>query len=50
LPDGESKIFFESGLDDPNQLEMLHETTFLAHAILWDFLYFSERTHDQKSK
>ena len=33
LADGTSKIFFEEGLDDPNQLESLQQIVFYAHAI-----------------
>jgi hypothetical protein len=28
-----SKIFFDSGLDDPNQIESPEENSFIAHAI-----------------
>jgi hypothetical protein len=32
LPDGESEIFFEMGLDRANQIEMLQEIRLCAHA------------------
>jgi hypothetical protein len=34
LPDGTTRIFFLMGLDDPNQLELVHEFALLAHALL----------------
>jgi hypothetical protein len=30
----ESEIFLQGGLDDPNQLESVHEISFYAHVIL----------------
>ena len=49
LPDASSAIFLAQGLDDPNQLEIVHEISFYAHAILRG-PRSSQATHRSKTR